>query len=291
VSFSLAALGNVEDLTLIGSGDINATGNAGANVLTGNDGDNVLTGLGGADVLTGGLGDDTYVVDSLDTVQEDPGEGVDTVRITYNATTPTALDVADFGNVENIVIAGTGAFSLAGDGNANLLVGNASANLLQGNGGDDTLDGGAGLDTMQGGAGNDLYVLNMATDVVQEAGADTGDTVRIAFATTRATTLSVASYANIENLEVTGGGLYSLLGDGNANVLTGNASANVIDGGAGVDTMDGGRGSDVYKVDDALDVVVDSIMGAAGGVDRVEVGGTAHAYSLDTADAAAVEQL
>src|SRR6185437_6160326 len=141
-----------ENLTLTGSAAINATGNVNPNVLTGNDGNNVLTGLGGADTLAGGAGDDTYVVDATDVVDEDPGEGVDTVKIAYNVTAPTAIDVASFANVENIVIAGLGAFSLTGDANANLLVGNASANLLVGNGGDDTLDGAAGLDTMQGGA-------------------------------------------------------------------------------------------------------------------------------------------
>jgi len=57
-SFSLTDP-NLENVTLTGSDDVNATGNAANNVLTGNT---------GMDTLTGGLGDDTYIVHSSTTV-------------------------------------------------------------------------------------------------------------------------------------------------------------------------------------------------------------------------------
>jgi Ca2+-binding RTX toxin-like protein len=57
VSFAIGA--NVENLTMIGAGNINGTGNGLANVITGNGGNNVLSGLGGDDRLVGGLGIDT----------------------------------------------------------------------------------------------------------------------------------------------------------------------------------------------------------------------------------------
>ena len=63
VSFSLAdavhAIGSIENLTLTGTGAVNATGNALDNVLIGNSGANVLIGGAGADTLDGGGGVDT----------------------------------------------------------------------------------------------------------------------------------------------------------------------------------------------------------------------------------------
>ena len=56
-SYTLGAF--VEDLTLLGSGAINATGNTLANLLTGNTGANRLLGGLGADTLLGGAGNDT----------------------------------------------------------------------------------------------------------------------------------------------------------------------------------------------------------------------------------------
>lgn len=56
----------VEDLTLLGTADIDGTGNALDNVLTGNTGINVLTGGAGDDTLRGGTGNDVYRFDRSD---------------------------------------------------------------------------------------------------------------------------------------------------------------------------------------------------------------------------------
>ncbi|MFN7566501.1 MAG: beta strand repeat-containing protein, partial [Microcystis sp.] len=52
---------NVENLRLIGSNNINGTGNAGNNNITGNSGNNQINGGAGIDTLTGGLGADTFI--------------------------------------------------------------------------------------------------------------------------------------------------------------------------------------------------------------------------------------
>ena len=93
VAWTLAA--NVENLTLMGTGAVNGTGNGDANVLIGNIASNTLTGnagadtlrgLAGADSLVGGTGNDTYWLAR--------GYGIDT--ITENDTTAGNTDIARF---------------------------------------------------------------------------------------------------------------------------------------------------------------------------------------------------
>ncbi len=52
---------NVENLRLIGTNNINGTGNAGNNNITGNSGNNQINGGAGIDILTGGLGADIFI--------------------------------------------------------------------------------------------------------------------------------------------------------------------------------------------------------------------------------------
>ncbi|MDA8254092.1 MAG: hypothetical protein M0Z99_00375 [Betaproteobacteria bacterium] len=229
VSYTLAA--HVENLTLTGTGDIDATGNELDNQLVGNAGDNRLDGGAGADVMAGGRGNDIYVVDQVgDVVTENAAEGIDTVI--------SGIDYALGANVENLTLSGTG--NLHGTGNEldNVIVGNVGNNVL---------DGGAGADTLAGGAGDDTYVVDNVGDTVIEA-ADAGTDAVFASVTY---TLS----ANVENLTLTGSANIDGTGNALANVLTGNAGANRLDGGTGADVMAGGAGDDTYVVDNAGDLV------------------------------------
>ena len=146
VTFTLG--GNVENLVLTGTGNINGTGNALDNTLTGNTGNNVLDGGTGADTMIGGAGDDIYTVDNTgDVVTENPGEGNDTV----NASVTYTLGA----NVENLVLTGTSGRLGTGNTLDNTLTGNSANNTLNGGDGVDTLQGAAGNDTLNGGVGND----------------------------------------------------------------------------------------------------------------------------------------
>ncbi len=64
LSDTASVKGQVENLTLTGTSDIDGTGSELANVLIGNAGVNVLRGLGGNDTLTGGAGADSFVFDT-----------------------------------------------------------------------------------------------------------------------------------------------------------------------------------------------------------------------------------
>lgn len=243
---------NVENLTLIGGDNINATGNTLANTLIGNGGNNVLNGGTGADTMQGGLGDDTYIVDNAgDVVIENAGEGIDLVQ--------SSVSFALSAQIEHLTL--TGSSGLTGTGNDldNILIGNGGANTLIGGNGNDTLDGGAGNDRMEGGVGDDIYIVANAGDVVVE-NVDAGrDVVRASITYTLA--------QNVEDLLLTGTGAINGTGNDLDNVIMGNSAANTLSGGAGADTLIGADGNDTYVIDNPGDVVVE---GQAEGVDTVQ---------------------
>ena len=231
IAYALGA--NLENLTLTGSASINGTGNSLNNTLTGNS---------GANVLSGGTGNDTYVVDTGDSVIELSGQGTDTIQsvVTYMLGS----------NVENLTLIGTAAIDGTGNTLNNVLVGNSNANVL---------NGWIGADAMSGGTGDDTYVVDNAGDTVTENANAGTDTVQ--------SSLTYTLGANVENLTLTG--TTAINGTGNAlnNVLSGNSGANVLSGGTGADVMAGGTGNDTYVVDHVGDVVTEN---AGGGTDLVQ---------------------
>ena len=117
-----------------GSGDVNGTSNAGANVIVGNRGNNLLSGAAGDDTLSGGAGNDTLsggsgagvfvfetesgsdVISDFDT---DAGEVIDLTRLGFDedfaAFKAGRMDenadgdaVVDLGGDNKIVLLGVG---------------------------------------------------------------------------------------------------------------------------------------------------------------------------------------
>jgi Ca2+-binding RTX toxin-like protein len=228
ITWSLASTVNIENLTLTGAAAINGTGNTAANIIIGNDGNNVLDGGAGIDTMQGGLGNDTYVVDnSSDVVVELAGAGTDLVNASVNYVLSA--------NVESITLTGTGAINATGNALDNVLTGNSGVNVLT------------------GGAGNDTYVVGTGDTIVESANEGT-DLVQ------SNVTFSIATFANVENLTLTG--TTAINGTGNAldNVLTGNSAANVMTGGAGNDTYYVSTGDTVTEnANEGTDTVITDI--------------------------------
>ncbi|EGF93612.1 hemolysin-type calcium-binding repeat 2 copies family protein [Asticcacaulis biprosthecium C19] len=257
-NYTLSA--DVENLTLMGTGNINGTGNALGNVITGNTGNNVLA---------GGTGDDTfYVQNAGDSVVEANGEGTDTVNSSVTWSLAGSY-------VETLILTGAANINGTGNGQANAIYGNTGVNSLIGGGGHDVLDGGAGADVLTGNTGDDTYYVDNAGDNVVEAnGEGTADiiysSVTYSLGGRYIESLLLTGSANING---TGNSLnQTIVGNTGDNTLTGLGGADYLDGGAGgIDALIGGTGDDTY-VNGTGDTITEN---ASEGIDTVRSGITA----------------
>ncbi|HVR68526.1 MAG TPA: M10 family metallopeptidase, partial [Verrucomicrobiae bacterium] len=277
INYMLGA--NLENLTLIGIGDISGTGNGMENILTGNDGDNLLNGGAGADKMSGGKGDDIYVQDNKDDViTESGGDANDELRTNQALANVLA-------GIEHYSFLGAAAVAFTADGAANRISGtktgdkidgDAGNDSLSGNGGNDTLTGGIGNDSLNGGTGgdsliggdgNDTYVVDSAGDKIADSGGD-AETVQ--------SLIGFKLIDGLENLQLLGAAAIGGTGNGEANIITGNNGANKLSGADGADSLVGGGGNDSLYGDAGADSLDggpgnDVIFGGAG-ADSIEVG-------------------
>jgi hypothetical protein len=267
ITRSLASYGDIESLELLGSANINGTGNSLENVIRGNSGNNILDGGadGVVDVLVGNKGNDTYVLGAgFDTVIETNGDqgsvpgGIDTITSTITRS------LFDYAYIENLKLLGSANINASGNELANVITGNSGNNILHGGGGNDTINGGAGSDAMKGSGDDDKFIVDNAGDVTTEH-VDEGTADRVY----ASVSYQLAAGAEIEILNTSSNGgtaAINLVGNEFAQTIIGNAGANIINGLGGIDTMNGLGGNDKYYVDNAADVVVEA---AGGGTDRV----------------------
>ncbi|MFM1885944.1 MAG: hypothetical protein RL026_1101, partial [Pseudomonadota bacterium] len=173
--------------------------------LSGGAGNDRLDGGPGADVMDGGTGDDTYVVDNAgDVVNENAGEGTDTVE--------AAITYTLGANVENLTLTGTDAINGTGNALDNVLYGNSAANILA------------------GGLGDDSYLYDAADTIIENAGQGS-DWLLVS-----GDFDMVDAPANVENLRQLSTTGATLTGNAGDNALFGNAGADTLVGGAGNDS-------------------------------------------------------
>ena len=244
-SVSFAAALGIEQLTLTGSANINATGRGTQNdILIGNNGNNILNGLSGYDVMRGGLGNDTYYVDhAADTTDEVNGGG-GIGDFVYSSISFTAAQ-----GIERLYLTGAGNINATGRAGQN--------DILVGNNGNNILDGLSGADSLQGGFGNDTYYVDNIADSVVEVLNWGTDFVY------SSVTFTVA--ANTERLYLTGSAAINGTGrDGQNDIITGNSGINTLSGLTGNDVLTGGLGSDILTGGAGLDTFrFDAALGAA----------------------------
>lgn len=191
MSYSLAGLTGIENIELT-EDNTTATGDAGKNQLDGSM-------AYGANMLIGGDGDDTYLIDYLDTVVETANGGNDKVII--KRVESGAFEVPVGSNIETFQLDASlsSQVVLQGNSEGNILIGNTSANTLRGGAGndilradgntswytdylygdegDDLLIAGSGSNSLVGGTGNDQIQVHNGTDQVIYNQGDGIDTI------------------------------------------------------------------------------------------------------------------
>jgi Ca2+-binding RTX toxin-like protein len=198
----------------------------GANALvTSSSGNDSITASGSADTLVGGTGKSTFYVNNASTViQVSLGGGIDTVVASVSYTAPTNVNVLTLTGSANIM--GTG---------------NSGSDTLTAGAGQDTLVAGAGAATLIGGTGNTIFVLNSASDLVQDSSTTTVNVVQ--------TSLSYVLATNVNSLVLTGSSSLSGTANNGNDSLTSNT---------GIDTLVGGSGNDTFVINNVGDIVQDT---------------------------------
>ena len=218
-----------ENLTLLGSDDINGYGNGLDNLITPNDGANLIDGGDGIDTVSYGQSQVPVIVQLF-------GEwdfGAINPFSLASVTGPMAR-TAGAGGAEGDILVNVEC--LFGSNFNDFLVGNAGENLLRGQDGDDTLLGHAGNDVLEGGAGADELVGGLGGDFAAYTQASGSVIVDLILTGNNTGDAAGDSYNSIPNLR----------GSMHNDLLNGTFGQNRIEGLDGNDAMRGRGGGDTY---------------------------------------------
>ena len=181
--------------------------------------------------------------------------------ISHNGQSLTASDVLVDGtfNVSRFPVGNPSAGTdITGTSGAETLQGGTEDNVIEGLGGDDTLRGGAGDDILIGGPGADLLDGGIGEDTISFSDAATGVLADLGFPAGNTADAAGDTYVDLEHVE----------GSAFDDALRGDAAANRVKGGAGADTIIARDGDDTIVGDGGDDILLGGL-----GADRID-GGT-----------------
>lgn len=261
----------VENLTLLGSANINGLGSDGAaNVIVANTGINILTGGSGNDTLSGGGGNDTIGGGAdQDTLNGDAGND------TLNG--DAGDDTAHGGAGDDTITGGAGSDTLLGeDGNDIFLIAAFADHSVA-----EAIDGGAGADEIRFTAASGTLALGALTASVE--------TVRVS----NAAGVAGATGADLDASAVTFG--LTLVGDNGASSIMGTGADDRIFGLGGNDTLIGNAGNDTFVYAAASDVVASESINGVSGTDKLLItggnNGIIPTYAFDSTALTSIETL
>lgn len=288
-SGSSEGLDNFNDIEAVdaGAGNDTVTGSTANDYIFGGAGNDAIDGGAGNDELTGGAGNDNLNGgDGVDEVSYSELISAVIVDLSVGTTTGSGSGSDTLESIENVV-GSQAADSITGSSADNELEGGLGNDTLSGGAGNDVLFAGTGNDTVYGGEGADLIVGGDGAGDDRYDGGNGIDTVKytsaisgikvdlgkgtagsISTATVDAAGIGNDVLVSVENI-IAGNFADSITGSAANNRLEGLLGNDTLNGGTGADTMIGGDGSDTYHVDNVGDVVTETNIATAGGIDTV----------------------